>query len=184
MSVRWTPRAAGPLQLDAVRVLAPVRHVGHEVEAERAARREHARHRVERRREIAIGEQRLQHAVRRDDGVEGAPGERQAANVAADERRRVASRRRRRPASARVEHFGRTIDADERNAGLDERHRDAPGAAAELEHRALGVERDAAPERHVATAERSRVLPVVERRVLVPALPALARGLLRHRRHS
>ena len=35
-------------------------------------------------------------------------------------------------------------------------------------------QRDAAPERHVAAAERPRVLPVVERRVLVPALPAFA----------
>ena len=35
-------------------------------------------------------------------------------------------------------------------------------------------ERDATPERHVAPAERPRVLPVVERRVLVPAFPALA----------
>ena len=35
---------------------------------------------------------------------------------------------------------------------------------------------DAPPERHVAAAERPRVLPVVERRVLVPAFPAFGRS--------
>ena len=70
------------------------------------------------------------------------------------------------------------------NAGRDERQRNAPGAAAKLEHRAVGVERDAAPERHVAPAERPRVLPVVERRVVVPAFPAFAaRALPRTRVH-
>ena len=53
-----------------------------------------------------------------------------------------------------------------------QRQRDPAGAAAQLEDRAVGSGGDAAPERYVASAERLSVLPVIERRVLVPALPA------------
>ena len=42
----------------------------------------------------------------------------------------------------------------------------------ELQHRAAGLQRQVAPERHVTPAERPRVLPVVERRVVVPAFVA------------
>ena len=60
-------------------------HVGHEIDAERAARREDARDRGERRGEIARPDQRLQDAVRRDHHRERAVLERQRADVAADE---------------------------------------------------------------------------------------------------
>ena len=91
------------------------------------------------------------------------------ADVAADElHARLQPRAPDAPARAR-QHRRRPIDADERHAGAAERQRDAAGAAAELEHRPAGLQRQVAPERHVAPAERARVLPVVERRVLVPA---------------
>jgi hypothetical protein len=60
-------RAAGlAAQLDAVAVLAPFGHVGHQIDAEGAARRDDARDRRERRRQIARPDQRLEDAVRRD----------------------------------------------------------------------------------------------------------------------
>src|SRR5207247_11100689 len=52
-----------------------------------------------------------------------------------------------------------------------ERQRTPARPAPELEDRAVGLECNAAPERHVAPPKRPRVLPVVERRVVVPALP-------------
>src|SRR4029077_16134887 len=54
-----------------------------------------------------------------------------------------------------------------------ERQRDPSGAAAELEDAAVHALRNASPEGDVAAAERARVLPVVERRVVVPALPTV-----------
>ena len=80
-------------------------------------------------------------------------------------------------AARAIEHRRGAIDADQTDAGPCERQRDPSRAASELEHRAVGLERDAAPERHVAPAERPRVLPVVERRVVVPAFPAFSAGL-------
>src|SRR5690349_1025802 len=80
-----------------------------------------------------------------------------------------------------VEHRRRSIDADEIDAGPRQRQRDAAGSAAKLEDRPFCGQRDSAPERYVAPPQRARVLPVVERRVLVPAFPALpgAHGSLR-----
>src|SRR6185503_19385934 len=66
------------------------------------------------------------------------------------------------------------IDAHDRDAGATERNRDAPGAAAKFEDRSVGLQCKVAPEGNVAPAERSRVLPVVERRVVVPAFVAFS----------
>ena len=76
------------------------------------------------------------------------------------------------PAGPR-EHRRRPIDPDDMNAGARDGKRDAPGAAAEFEDGAARPRGQARPERHVAPADRARVLPVVERRVLVPARPSL-----------
>ena len=68
------------------------------------------------------------------------------------------------PASTR-QHWRRAIDArgiEHRRA--TERQRDAPGSAPELENVAGSIERETPPEWNVATAERTRVFPVVERR--------------------
>ena len=53
-----------------------------------------------------------------------------------------------------------------------ERQRDATRPATELQNTAAAVQREIPPEGHVALAERPRILPVVERRVVVPAFVA------------
>ena len=59
---------------------------------------------------------------------------------------------------------------------MRERHGHPAGAAAQFQHRAAHRAGHPQPERHVATAERAGVLPVVERRVVVPAVPAFSCG--------
>ena len=76
-------------QLDAVLVFAPVGHVRHEIDAERAAAREDAGDRLERRGEIAVGEQRLQNPVGGQDHRKRTRPERQRADVTADETQRI-----------------------------------------------------------------------------------------------
>ena len=89
-----------------------------------------------------------------------------AAALAFAEQRRAALR-------GACEHRLRSIDADDGHAGAGERQRDPAGAAAELEHRPLAPGARSAARTARRAAERPRVLPVVERRVLVPAVPAL-----------
>src|ERR1051325_3439592 len=73
------------------------------------------------------------------------------------------------PRTCARQHRLGSIDADQRDARATKRQRNASRPASELEHRTAGVNRQIAPEGHVTPAERARVLPVVERRVLVPA---------------
>src|SRR5205814_3932430 len=81
------------------------------------------------------------------------------------------------PAARAFEHRRRAIDTNQTHARPYERQKNPARSASKLEDRSVGLEGDAAPERHVATPKRPRVLPVVERRVVVPALPAfLNRG--------
>ena len=103
--------------------------------------------------------------------------ERQEPDVAAQPRRASLRARPPRPPSARAR-ASRPIDR-RRNAGARARdgNRDASRAAPELENRPARARRHRLPELHVAAIERLRVLPVVEIRVVVPALPAL---VLRH----
>ena len=125
-------------------------HVGHEVDAEDAARREHARDRRERRRQVAsAGAATAGCRTARSPSRTTRRPKRQRADVAADETRtrigdlrcvrdwRAARRR-------AFEHRRRAIDADEIDAGARERQRDAAGAAAELEHAARRLRRDRA----------------------------------------
>src|SRR5687767_9461707 len=70
------------------------------------------------------------------------------------------------------QHRRRAIYPYEMDARPAERDGDATGAASELQHGTAGLGCEVPPERHVTPAERARVLPVVERRVLVPALVA------------
>ena len=76
---------------------------------------------------------------------------------------------------AREHGFG-SIDADNLRACAGERQRDPAGAAPELENRSVRVQCELTPERHVAPPKRARVLPVVERRILVPTFPSLRKG--------
>ena len=63
-----------------------------------------------------------------------------------------------------------SIDADERYARSPQRQRDATRSATKLEDGTAAVKRNVSPEGHVALAECARILPVVERRVVVPPL--------------
>src|SRR5436190_772361 len=81
--VRAALRAAA--QLRVVVVLAPIRQVGDEIDAEGAATSNHPSHGLKRVREIAFADERLQNAVRREHHREAAPPKRQIANVSADE---------------------------------------------------------------------------------------------------
>ena len=131
-------RAAPAAQLTRVAVFAPARHVGDEVDAEEAARAQHARDRRERRcagraRGAATAGCRTAPSPCRTS-----PARMAAADVAADEhaRGRPAARvaraaAARAPASAADDRCRRAVDA---RAG--ERHRHAAGAAPELEHAA------------------------------------------------
>src|SRR5687767_7685794 len=82
------------------------------------------------------------------------------------------------PAACAIEHRRGAIDTDQADARPYERYGNAARPAAKFEDGATGLHRYPAPERHVAPAERPCVLPVVERRVVVPTFPALS---LHHR---
>ena len=71
------------------------------------------------------------------------------------------------------QHGRRSIHANDVDASLHQRFGDAAGATAQFQHTAISFSRQIDPERDVASAERARVLPIVERRVLIPAEPAL-----------
>jgi len=77
------PARGLPTQLHAIAVLPPVGHVGNEIDPEGAAWPQDARNRLQGGTQIAIAEQRLEDAVRRERHRERARAERQRANVAA-----------------------------------------------------------------------------------------------------
>ena len=72
------------------------------------------------------------------------------------------------------EHRVGPIDANNRHACTRKRNRNTSGAATELEHRPVRLERKRSPERNIAPSERACVLPVVERRIVVPAFIAFS----------
>ena len=71
------------------------------------------------------------------------------------------------------EHRRRPVYTNQINTSPPERNRDAAGTATQLKDLAVRPECQIAPERHVPPTQRSRVFPVVERRVIVPAFPSL-----------
>src|SRR5204862_4541011 len=75
--------------------------------------------------------------------------------------------------AAARQHFGGAIDANEAHTGFCHRKRNASGAATELEDGTILRAGKPLPESHVAARDGTGILPVVEGRVLVPALPAL-----------
>ena len=87
---------------------------------------------------------------------------------------RSASLARVRRVRARASICADQIDSHERGAGPDDRHGDAAGAAAELEHRTILRQGQTLPEPDVAPRLRPRVLPVVEGRIGIPPFRAVA----------
>src|SRR5688572_16741608 len=71
------------------------------------------------------------------------------------------------------EHRRRAIDPDETEPGPANGDRYTPGTAAKLENRPGRARREVPPERHIATTKSPGILPVVERRVVVPAFVTL-----------
>jgi hypothetical protein len=72
-----------------------------------------------------------------------------------------------------IEHGRRPVDADQIHTGFRDGNGDSPRAAPELEDPAILRGRQTLPECDVTPRDGPRVLPVVERRVLVPAAPPL-----------
>lgn len=70
------------------------------------------------------------------------------------------------------EHGHRAIDADDVRASPGNGEGDPSGPAPELENGAALRRGEPLPERDIAARDRSRVLPVVEGRVVIPAVPA------------
>src|SRR5258708_4539405 len=169
--------ARAAAQPDAILVFRPLRHVGHQIDREPPGRRDHARDRRERRREIARLRQTLKDAVRREDNRKRGVGKRQCANVAPHELGIAGCGLPLATADGPREHRRRSIDADEVDAGASERFRHPTGPASKFEHGTACTRGEAAPERHLAASERLRVLPVVKGRVRVPASPAFCSHL-------
>ena len=158
-------------------VLVPFRQVWNEVRHEQAAFRQQAVNRSDGRLKVLLAGERLQDPVRRHHQRESrARAQRKRADITAKHRGVVQPRAPETLTSAR-EHGRRTIDADD--PGTRARHGDSDPARAapELEHAALLRGREPLPERDVAPRDRLRVLPVVERRVVVPPLPSFSRSL-------
>jgi hypothetical protein len=114
----------------------------------------------------------LKHAVRCHDGRERGRGKRKLTYVAADELHSTIVTSTVQTSASTRQHWRRAIDACDSNAGATERQRDAPGPAPELENVTRSIERETPPEWNVASAERTRVFPIVKRRILVPPPPA------------
>jgi hypothetical protein len=102
---------------------------------------------------------------------------RQCADVATHERYAARQSRAAQTLPGPSQHGIRAIDTDQPDSGTRERERYPAGAASELQHRSSGLPGKVTPECHVAAAECPCVLPVVERRILVPPLEPLTRML-------
>src|SRR5439155_4218872 len=83
---RQMAAAGAAAQLHAVLVLAPIRHVGHEIDAERAAAIDDPTDRVERGGEIRFTYERLENPVRRNHHRERPVREGKRTDVAANDR--------------------------------------------------------------------------------------------------
>ena len=130
-------------------------------------------------REVPLAKQRLQDPVGRDDERKRSVWKWQGANVAAHKLDTLLRSHPMSPLVCTRQHLRRAINADDAHARAGQRKHDPPGPGAQLEDRAGRPRGDAFPERDVATSDGLRVLPIVERCVLVPALPTLG-----HQRNS
>ena len=185
-SVTLAPARFVPRNRTRRSVLVPRRQVGHQVDPQDPAGNQHAARLAQRALEIGVGRERLQHPVRGHDRPKGGPGERERADVTEREAR---PRGYREPAGAPAgegHHRARAIEPHDRDAGPRHRDGEPPGPAPQLEDRPPLAAGEVLPEAHVLPPHRPGVLPVVERRVVVPAVPAFAgrprvRGVRRHR---
>ncbi len=172
-------RAAPPPPAQAAprSVLGPARQIGHEIDAEEPAAAQHPRRPTpaspagRARGSATAGCRRAPSRSRSRAGVRNGSA-RMSPRTSRARPWSLARRSRWRPRSSISR---RSVDADDRYAGPCHRYGDAAGAAAELEDRALLRRRQTLPERDVPAGDRLRVLPVVERRVAVPAFPAARR---------
>ena len=71
-----------------------------------------------------------------------------------------------------IEHRRGSVDPHELDSGAREGKRDPAGAAAQFQHLAASVQGKIPPERHISPTQCLRILPVVERRVDIPAFVA------------
>src|SRR5262245_8203671 len=170
------PLPAAPGQTDAAIVFGPARQIRNQVDREQASAFQHTGNGLQGLAEIAIARQRLQHAVWRHDEIEPNPAsKRELADVAADEGR--PQPRPPQPLPCAGQHCRGPIDADDVRAGAGDGHGETAGAAPELEDSPVLRRGEALPEWHIAARERLRVLPVVERGIVVPALPAFSHAI-------
>src|SRR6185295_7576991 len=123
--------------------------------------------------QVALAEERLKDSVGRHHHREGSAGEWRVADITANELNTRGQTRTTRARSRPRQHLLGAIDTDEPNPGAAKRQGNTARAAAQLEDGSTRLQREVPPEGHVATAQRTRVLPVIERRVVVPPLVAL-----------
>jgi len=69
-----------------------------------------------------------------------------------------------------IEHRRGSVDPHELDAGAREGKRDPASAATQFQHLPASVQGKIPPERHIAPTQCLRILPVVEGRVVIPAL--------------
>ena len=89
---------------------------------------------------------------------------------------RAVIRRKAAPTFGPRQHCGRPVDANDGDAIAGERKGDAAGSGSQFEHPAGIGHRKPPPETDVTSANGLCILPVVERRVLVPPFPAFRHG--------
>lgn len=101
------------------------------------------------------------------------PGKGQRADVATDKVDAGESARLPQPTAGMREHHVGTIDANKRHpCDPPDRQRYATRPAAQLENRPLRLTGQSLPEADILAPQRLRILPVVELRVVIPAVPA------------
>src|SRR6185436_15631441 len=127
----------------------------------------------ERRLQVSLAEQRLQDTVGCHHHRKAWTRKWREPDVAADQRNVFCETRSFRAGTGTRQHRLGSIDADKTDTGAAERQRDAACAASQLENGTTCLQGEIPPEGNVTLAKRARVLPVVERGVLVPALVAL-----------
>src|SRR5688572_18778598 len=172
--MRAAPAALPAAQADPLAILLPGRQIRDELEAECPARAEGVVDRGQCGRKVTFPHQRLQDPVRGNHRTERPQGEGQITYIAPNQFQTACQFIARDPPARSCQHRLRPVDAYDLTARLSERDGDPSRAASELEDRAGSLERQPPPERNVTPAQRSRVFPVIEGRVLVPSLVAFS----------
>ena len=180
------PRAGATSQADLPAVLVPGREVGHEVDSKTSPRCENTSDLSQRGIEILVGDERLQQAVRCDDGTERRWAKRKRSHVRTNDRWAAAGRKSPASADRSGEHRRRSIDANDPEAFTSDGRQHATGSASELEHRRSRHPYEPPPVLDVSTSHRPRVLPIVVSRRTRPSPchPSLVATTVRQSRRS